>query len=68
MYDYVWKHLQRRGGVGWSMRQDEAEICFIGKGIPKLDNMISEIYVDGQDFQKKLPALRAIKKKMYDKS
>lgn len=68
MYDYVWKHLQRMGGVGGSMMQDETEICFIGKGIPKLDSMISEIYVDGQDFQKKLPALRAIKKKMYDKS
>lgn len=68
VYDYTWKYMQRFGGSGASMAQDEAEICFIGKGIQKLNNFITEIYVDGEAFDKKLPALRAIKKKMHDKA
>ena len=69
VYDYTWAYLQRYSGYrGASAARDEHEICFIGKGIPKLDKLITTIYVDGEEFDKKLPALRAIKKKMHDKA
>ena len=64
MFDYVW----RMYGSGHMNSNDESEICFIGKGINKLNNMISGIWVDGEEFEKKLPALRAIKRKMHDKA
>ena len=63
-FDYVWK----RYGSGHMHRNDESEICFIGKSIPKLNKMIHGIWVDGEEFDKKLPALRAIKRKMHDKA
>ena len=67
-FDYTWKYWSDFGGSrGSSAARDEHEICFIGKGIQTLQNSISLIYVDGEEFNKKLPALRAIKKKMHDK-
>lgn len=67
-YDYTWKYWQRFGGNrGASMTNDEHEICFIGKGIPLLQKSITAIYVDGEEFDKKLPALKAIRKKIHDK-
>ena len=63
MFDYAWKRWQS----GHIQHNDESEICFIGKGIQMLEKSISSIYVDGEEFDKKLPALRAIKKKMHDK-
>jgi hypothetical protein len=67
-FDYTWKYWSDWGGSrGASAARDEHEICFIGKGIQMLENSISLIYVDGEEFDKKLPALRAIKKKMHDK-
>jgi hypothetical protein len=64
MFDYVW----RRYSSGHVSGNDESEVCFIGKSIDKLSNMISGIWVDGEEFEKKLPALRAIKRKMRDKA
>lgn len=65
VYDYTWRRMQ--SGFG-SSHNDESEICFIGKGIQMLEKSITTIYVDGEEFDKKLPALRAIKKKMHDKA
>jgi hypothetical protein len=65
VFDYTWKRMQ--SGFG-SSHNDESEICFIGKGISKLDKLITTIYVDGEEFDKKLPALRAIKRKIHDKA
>jgi hypothetical protein len=64
MFDYTWK----RYGSGHIPHNDESEVCFIGKNILKLNKMISGIWVDGEEFGGKLPALRAIKKKMHDKT
>jgi hypothetical protein len=67
-FDYTWKYWQGYQGYrGASAARDEHEICFIGKGIQTLEKSISLIYVDGEEFDKKLPALRAIKRKMHDK-
>jgi len=63
MYDYAWRRYQH----GNIPHNDESEVCFIGKGIQILEKSISLIYVDGEEFDEKLPALRAIKKKMHDK-
>jgi len=68
-FDYTWKYWSDWGGShGASAARDEHEICFIGKGIQTLEKSISLIYVDGEEFDKKLPALRAIKRKMHDKA
>lgn len=56
VYEYAWKHLQNGGG---SVR-DESEICFVGKGIDKLNHCISDIYVDGESYDRKEDALQAI--------
>ena len=64
-FDYVWRNQQRGGNHN---HNDESEICFIGEGITKLNKIISTIYVNGDEFDKKLPALRAIKKKINDKT
>jgi hypothetical protein len=69
VYDYTWKYWSDFGGNrGASVARDEHEICFIGKGIERLEKSITTIYVDGEEFDKKLLALRAIKKKMHDKA
>ena len=65
MFEYVWKRHNQ--GHSPSFR-DESEICFIGKSIDKLNKLISYIYVEGEEFDKKLPALRAIKRKLRDKA
>ena len=68
-FDYTWKYWSDwGGGRGSSAARDEHEICFIGKGIQTLEKSISGIYVDGEEFEEKLPALRAIKRKMRDKA
>lgn len=68
VFDYTWKYWQNYSGYrGASVANEEHEICFVGKGIQMLQKSISLIYVDGEEFDKKLPALRAIKKKMHDK-
>lgn len=65
VYDYTWRRMQN--GFG-SSHNDESEICFIRHGIPLLQESITNIYVDGEEFEKKLPALRAIRRKMHDKA
>lgn len=68
-FDYTWKYWSDwGGGRGASAARDEHEICFIGKGIPLLEKSISLIYVDGEEFDKKLPALKAIRRKLRDKA
>ncbi len=68
-YDYTWKYWSNRDGSrGDSEARNEYEVCFIGKGIKMLETSITSIYVDGKEFDKKLPALRAIKRKMYGKA
>lgn len=64
VYDYAWGRYQH----GNIPHNDESEICFIEKGIQILEKSITAIYVDGEEFDKKLPALKAIKKKMHDKA
>lgn len=61
-FDYTWAGMKQGFGVS---HNDEREICFIGKGIEMLEKNITSIYVDGEEFNKKLPALRAIRKKMH---
>jgi len=63
-FDYVWG----RYNSGHIPNNDESEICFLGKNISKLNKMIAGIYVDGEEFEEKLPALRAIKRIMRDKA
>ena len=68
-FDYTWKYWSDFGGSrGSSAARDEHEICFIGKGIRTLEKSISLIYLDGEEFDKKLLALRAIRKKMHERS
>jgi hypothetical protein len=57
MFDYVWKRYQR--GHAADLR-DESEVCFIGKGIDKLNHCITDIYVEGTSFDNKEEALQAI--------
>lgn len=62
MYEYVWDSLRS----GELAHNDESELCFIGKGINKLESSIYGIYVDGEyydpdDEQEKLAALEHIK-------
>jgi len=66
-FDYVW----RRHQSGYSHpHNDESEICFIGKGVDKLNSIVSEIYVDGEayDIDDKALAIEAIKEKLNDKT
>lgn len=59
VYDYVWSRVDR--GMPPSPR-DESEIALVTKGIKKLNNMVSAIWVDGQTFEidEKAEALAAI--------
>lgn len=59
VYDYVWKRMNR-GYTGGD--RDESEICFIGNGITKLNNFITGIYVNGEEFdiKDKSQALQAL--------
>jgi len=61
MYDYVWKGDPQH-------YNDESEICFVGKGIEKLNKCITKYYVEGEEFDKKLPTLKAVKKKLHVKT
>lgn len=63
MYDYVYKRWSR--GMPSAVR-DESEICFIGKGIEKLNGWISGIYVDGEEYEpdQKAEALRAVEERL----
>lgn len=47
MYEYVYKQWDR--GLP-SRARDESEVCFIGKGIPKLNDSIISIYIDGEEY------------------
>ena len=64
-FDYVWKRWQ--GGHS-GHNNDESEICFIGKGVNKLNGLISEIYVDGESFDDKNLAIQALEEKIDDKT
>lgn len=63
VFDYTWKRIE----AGHSMRlRDEHEICFVGRGIDKLNNEISEIYVNDESFDanQKAEAIEAIEKEL----
>ena len=64
-FDYVWKRWQSgHSGHG----NDEAEICFMGKGVDKLNGMISEIYIDGESYDDKKIAIDVLEEKIDDKT
>lgn len=65
MYDYVYKTLKRGYGPH---HNDESEICFIGKGITKLNNLIHSIWIDGNEYdpEDKAVAIRVLKEKIDD--
>ncbi len=65
-FDYVWKRWDQ--GHGAPHNNDEFEICFIGKGVEKLNGLVSEIYVDGESYDNKNLAIQAIKEKLDDKT
>lgn len=56
-YEYAWKraHNGYHGGD-----RDESEVCFIGNGVHKLNNFITEIYIQGEVFEDKAQALAAL--------
>ena len=68
VFDYVWKRFQKGYGA-YGGDNDESEICFVGKGIEKLNNLIESIYVDGEsyDLKDKILALKDIETKMEEK-
>lgn len=57
-YEYSWKRYQS-GNIPYN---DESEICFIGKGINKLNHCIDTIFVQGNEYaaDDKVAALRAV--------
>lgn len=59
MYDYVYKRWSK--GHSTPMR-DESEICFIGKGFDLLNKSVTNIYVNGNEYEpsEKEEALRHI--------
>lgn len=59
-FEYVWRRWQNRHSEN-NHGNDEAEICFIGRGIEKLNKMISEIYIDGQSYDDKNLAIESLK-------
>jgi hypothetical protein len=60
-YDYVWKRYQR----GHQEFRDESEICFIGNNaINKLNHQISSIWVDDNEYDDKVAAIKAIEIKL----
>lgn len=65
MYDYVYKTLKRGYGMH---HNDESEICFIGKGIGKLNRNIHSIWIDGNEYdpEDKAVAIRVLKEKIDD--
>jgi hypothetical protein len=52
VFDYTWQRFKRGYGA-YGGDNDESEICFIGKGIKKLDHSIEIIYVDGESYDLK---------------
>ena len=64
-YDYVLKQYQS----GHIETRDESEICFIGKNaINRLNHQIVSIWVDGNEFEDKVAAIRAVQEKIDEKS
>jgi hypothetical protein len=47
-YDYVWKNIDRQR---YNPRNEENEVCFLKKGIEKLNSCIAEIWVDGNTYK-----------------
>jgi hypothetical protein len=63
MYDYVWLRIKR--GLSPDIR-DESEVCFIERGISKLNRWISGIYIDGHEYkpEEKNLALRDLEERV----
>jgi hypothetical protein len=64
MQEYAYNQL-RRGGAPYN---DESEICFLGNSINRLNHLITSIWVDGEEYDDKVAALRAIEDKLNDKA
>jgi hypothetical protein len=62
-YDYVWSRYQRNH----IEYKDESEVCFIGNAINKLNHQISSIWVNGEEFDDKVAALKAVQEKLDEK-
>ena len=65
VFEYAWK---RHNGGYYGGDRDESEVAFVGKGLKKLNQSISGIWVDGKEYDitDKRAAMRDIKKHLRE--
>jgi hypothetical protein len=57
VFEHTWNRMKRGYSGG---DNQESEICFVGKGIDKLNGLITSIYVHNEEFDNKEEALQHI--------